>query len=210
MTTKKKQAEKPAPSPEDRRKAAAALVDGSACGVVTARYLSGGPGGADGDDIRAYITEVSRGLANGDLSSLERMLLQQATTLQAMFADLAFSAKGQTQRENLQTLTSLALKAAAGSRQAITALAELRMPKQVLIAKQANVNNGGHQQVNNGPAPASTPAPARACAEESQTRQNEVSGGPHGLLENARASGAVGCTLPAASPVGEVHRPADR
>lgn len=211
MVTKKKQAARPAPSPEDRRRVAVSMVEGTACGIATARYLSAGEGGPDGHDVRLHVADVARRLADGDLSTLELMLLQQATTLQAMFASLAFNAQAQTGRENLQVVTSLALKAAAGSRQAITALAELRMPKQVLFAKQANVNNGGQQQVNNGPATGSNAdaGPARASAEETESRQSELSGGANGLLENTGASGASGRTLSTQSPVGEVHRPAN-
>ena len=155
--TTKKKAETPPPAAtaEQRRWAATAMVDGTACSAVTAHYLKGvGEGAADVHDVRGRINDVARGVADGDLSGLEKMLLQQAAALQAMFAHLATMAKDQTSRDNLQVTMSLALKAAAGSRQAITALAELRMPKQVLFAKQANVNNGGQQQVNNGMQPA--------------------------------------------------------
>ena len=57
------------------------------------------------------------------------MLLTQATALQAIFIDLALRAKRQDRFEGIHTMTTLALKCAAQSRQAVTALAELRMPK---------------------------------------------------------------------------------
>lgn len=99
------------------------------------------------------------------------MLLSQSVTLQAMFAGLAFQAQQQTHRCNLRTATCLALKAAVGSRQAIIALAEVRMPKQVPFAKQANVNYDGQQQVNDGGAALSgtVRADARAHGENLAT-----------------------------------------
>lgn len=66
-----------------------------------------------------------------------------------MFVDLAQKARHQTNREWLQLHSTLAPKCAAGSRQAIIALAELRALRSVLFAKRANVNNGGQQQVTN-------------------------------------------------------------
>lgn len=208
MLTKKKHVEKVPPSPEDRQRAAAAMVDGTACGVVTARYLEGIEGGANGLDVEACIAKAVRSVADGDLTTLERMLLQQAATLQAMFVELAFRSRTQTSRENLQTVTSLALKAAAGSRQAITALAELRMPKQVLFAKQANVNNGGQQQVNNGGAEEMrVRADARPRTANFVDPPSELLERHHGQWMDPRAQSAAGGADPRVEAVGEVHRP---
>ena len=66
-------------------------------------------------------------MASGDLTQLETMLLTQAAALQAMFVDLALRGRAQNNREWLQTHTALALKCAAGSRQAIVALADRRI-----------------------------------------------------------------------------------
>ena len=212
MPAKKKPDAMPA-SPEARRWEADTMVDGSACAAVAARSLSGiGNGAADAHDLRCFIADTVKGVAAGDLSVLEKMLLSQSVTLQAMFADLAFKAQQQTSRDNLQTVTSLALKAATGSRQAITALAELRMPKQVLFAKQANVNNGGQQQVNNGgAAPSGTVrADARPPAANSTTAPSELLEQQYGQWMDPRAAGTASGADSRVEALGEVHRPAHR
>jgi len=93
--------------------------------------------------------EQVKAIAAGDLTQLESMLLTQAVALQAMFSDLARRGRDQPHIEWQRMLMSLSLKCAAGSRQATVALAELRMPKSVTFAKQANISSGP-QQVNNG------------------------------------------------------------
>ena len=86
-----------------------------------------------------------------------------------MFTDLAIRAKQQNRLDAIQTMTTLALKCASGSRQAIVALAELRAPKTVMFARQANVTTGPQQVNNSVMAEAS-----RVRAEEFQQRPNEL------------------------------------
>jgi hypothetical protein len=106
-------------------------------------------------------------------------------------------------------MTSLALKAAAGSRQAIVALAELRMPKSVLFAKQANVTTGP-QQVNNGvqAETGTVRRSARAHGENAESRPNELTGSDHELHQNPRASGRSGGTHSGVEALEPVHRAA--
>ena len=158
----------------------------------------------DGSNVKA-LSQVSMkdaaAIGSGDLSSLEHMLLTQATALQAMFVDLALRAKRQDRFDGIQIMTTLALKCAAQSRQAVTALAELRMPKSVMFAKQANVSSGP-QQINNGVVAQASPA----RAEEIQSRPNELSGANHGLLENTRTSCSAGGADPHLATVGALDR----
>lgn len=90
----------------------------------------------------------------GDLGSLEAMLVAQATTLQTMFTSLARRAANQEHMKNTATFMTLALKAQAQSRATISALVDLKYPRQATFIKQANVAHGP-QQVNNGPTQAS-------------------------------------------------------
>ena len=85
----------------------------------------------------------------GDLSTLEAMLIGQATALQTIFTSMAVKAQVQTSQRNMEALLGLALKAQAQSRATITALVDLKHPKQAMFVKQANIANGP-QQVNNG------------------------------------------------------------
>ena len=114
------------------------------------------------DNIRNSITLVQ----DGDLRGLESMLVSQAKSLQVMFVSLARRANNQEYLKQYGTYMNLALKAQSQSRTTIQALVELKYPKQVIVTKQANINNG-NQQVNNGVAES-------ARAEENQTEPNKL------------------------------------
>lgn len=90
---------------------------------------------------------------NGDMQPVEAMLIGQAMTLETIFTSLARRATSQEYLKQFQAYLSLALKAQAQCRATLEALAEIKNPRPVLIAKQANVANGP-QQVNNGMQPA--------------------------------------------------------
>lgn len=191
--------EKPAkPRQRDAAIAADVILSGGGNAVVAQRYLSFIGGGGDLQGLAETSEKQARAIAADDFGSLEFMLLTQATALQAMFTDLALRAKGQDRLDAIQTMTTLALKCAAQSRQAITALAELRMPKSVLFAKQANIA-AGPQQVNNGLA-------ALSRANESLDRPNELSGPTHELLQDARAQSAASGADPQVEAVGALDR----
>lgn len=186
---------------EQRAIAGRRLIDGAACSVIVNRYI-----GDNSDDpglaaIYSGTVEIARRVGDGDLAPLESMLLSQATALQAMFVHLASMAKGTTTRDNLQTVTTLALKAAAGSRQAIVALAELRVPKTVMFAKQANVTSGP-QQVNNGV----TAVVSASRAEELQDRPNELLAMQHGNHLDIRSTGTAGGADSHLEAVGAIQR----
>ena len=89
------------------------------------------------------------------MSGMEAMLVGQAYALQNIFASLMRRASSQQHLKQYQAHMNLGLKAQAQCRATLQALTELKYPRQVVIAKQANISNG-HQQVNNGP---HTPAP---------------------------------------------------
>lgn len=131
----------------------------------------------------------------GDLSDLEAMLVSQATALQTIFANLARRAQVQTQQRNLEAFLGLALKAQAQSRSTITALVDLKYPRQVAFVKQANISNGP-QQVNNGVVQVVDPersAPAHTHGAEKQIpqiKELEVSDGK--WLDTGTKSAAIG------------------
>ena len=104
--------------------------------------------------LSAAVKEQAAAVGAGDMSPIEELLLAQSAALTAMFVDLANRARKQSQPASAQAMTALALKAAAGARQALVAAAELRVPRTTVFAKQANMTSAA-LQVNNGP-----PAPA--------------------------------------------------
>lgn len=118
------------------------------------------------DDLRERVKKVQ----GGDMQPVEAMLMGQAMTLETIFTSLARRATSQEYLKQFQAYLGMALKAQAQCRATLEALAEIKNPRPVLIAKQANVANGP-QQVNNGVQPAqggvgveSLPAPGPGTA----------------------------------------------
>ena len=109
----------------------------------------------------------------GDLSNLEAMLIGQATALQTMFTSLAKRASHQEYLTQYGVYMTLALKAQAQSRATISALVDLKYPKQAAtFVKQANMTTGP-QQVNNGGIPDKY-AQANASAGDFETAPNKL------------------------------------
>ena len=124
------------------------------------------------DRLRDTFSEVK----SGDLHNLEAMLLSQATALQTIFTSLARRASTQERLPTYQAFLGLALKAQAQSRATISALVDLKYPRQATFVKQANIAHGP-QQVNNGGAAGADPehyAQASAHGRESQLEQNKL------------------------------------
>ena len=115
----------------------------------------------------------------GDLSNLEAMLIGQATALQTMFTSLAKRASHQEYLTQYGVYMTLALKAQAQSRATISALVDLKYPKQAAtFVKQANMTTGP-QQVNNGAFPDKY-AQAHASAGDFETAPNKLLEATHG------------------------------
>ena len=166
-------------------------------------------------DLNELITELSgqcAAVSRGDLTRSEAMLIAQAHTLDAIFANLAYrSAINIGDYLNAaDTYMRLALKAQSQCRATLETLAALKNPP-TIIARQANVTTGP-QQVNNGVEPGnSTPFEGdaangtRACARESKNEQNkllEVTNGER--LDTRTSSTAIGVDSQLAT-VGAVH-----
>lgn len=106
--------------------------------------------GADINASIAAVNDITKRVKGGDLGDLEAMLIAQAAALQTMFVHLAKRAQVQKLQKNFDSFLNMALKAQAQSRATVSALVDLKFPRQVSYVKQANINNGGQQQVNNG------------------------------------------------------------
>ena len=110
------------------------------------------------------------------------MLISQATALQTIFTSLARRASTQDRLPQYQTFLGLALKAQAQSRATISALVDLKYPRQAPFVKQANIAHGP-QQVNNGVAAVTYPeqhVQARTHAGKSEPEQNKLLEVNHG------------------------------
>lgn len=106
------------------------------------------------DDINlnesiSIVRERTEKVDTGDLSEVEATLTAQATTLDAIFNNLARRAAQNMEAHIGATdiYLRLALKAQSQCRTTIEAIAEIKYPKSATFIKQANI--AGQQQVNN-------------------------------------------------------------
>ena len=160
--------------------------------------FSGFGGFAELNELADSVRQTAKKVQAGDLSSLEVMLVSQATALQTIFTGLALRAQVQTQQRNMESFMSLALKAQSQSRATISALVDLKYPRQATFVKQANIANGP-QQVNNGVA-------AVPAHEEKSDSTSKLSGSDHELLQDTRTSSPTVTGNPSMETVGEGHR----
>jgi hypothetical protein len=143
------------------------------------------------------LREQSVAVNRGEMAQAEAMLINQASSLQALFVRLSERAMEQTQMPNLEGFMRLALRAQSQCRATLETLAAIKNPP-IVYARQANVTTGP-QQINNGAA-----APTRA--REIENVQSQLSRGTHELLPDTRASGNASRVNPALETLGEFDR----
>lgn len=152
----------------------------------------------DTPELLECLRAQARQVNGGDLSDLEGMLMNQATTLQTLFARLMERGMVQTALPCFETHLRLALRAQAQCRATVETLATIKNPP-VVFARQANIANGP-QQVNNV-------APSRPQEIETSPTQllqampdEQMDGGTQGATSGAHSQLAT---------VGAVNRPQD-
>lgn len=167
-------------------------------------------------DCVTALAATAKGLNSGDLSAAVTMLSSQAVALNAMFGELARrSALNMNEYLDVsERYMRLALKAQGQCRATLETLAAIKNPP-VVFARQANINNGGQQQVNNG----AMPAHDTEAAQGSRAHTGETTSEPNELLEDqthggtqldTRATAAAGRTNQGLEPVGAFDRAANR
>lgn len=143
----------------------------------------------------------------GDLSELEATLTAQATTLNAVFNEMARRAAmnmGQ-HMDATDRYMRLALKAQGQCRATVETLAEIKFPRSATFIKQANI--AGQQQVNNGQAGIEG---SRIAPEKTIDPTNELlTEGAHETLDTAGA-GAASCLDSELETVGAGNRTKDQ
>lgn len=162
-------------------------------------------------DLGALVDMLAEGigkLAEGDLARCEAMLFGQAHALQAIFMNLARRATKQEYLKQWEAYLRMALKAQNQCRMTLETLATIKNPP-VVIARQANINNGGQQQVNNGNIPTEMRAGASAGAHAANHsfEQSKLLEASDGERLDTRATGAASGVNQDLETVGEVHRP---
>ena len=153
-------------------------------------------GELDLTDSTKALRATAKIINGGDLKPAEDMLLAQATTLNAIFTELARRAGLNLggSLEACETYLRLAFKAQAQCRATLEALVEAKVPRSVLIAKTANLAH--NQQINHG----GTASPTRT--EEPATSPNGLLEAPqHGNRMDAGATVTAGRIDPLLAPV---------
>jgi hypothetical protein len=196
---------------KDRERLLADLtVEGLFTSAITLQSYSRAVAGDIG--ITEAVSSLRRTVAavnGGDLRSAETMLVGQAGALNAIFAELARRAAVNMGEypDAFERYMRLALKAQAQARTTLETLANIKNPP-VVFAKQANINNGGQQQVNNGTAPPQ--ATAHAHAEKPNSAPTELLEATDVQRLDTRAPSAAGGADQGLAPVGAVNRAPNR
>ena len=138
-----------APDPE-KSEALAKMTLRPSVNAAAVMVSYGKPLGIEEGDIGALVDRLSDDVKNvwaGDMKRAEAMLFGQAHALQAIFMNLARRATTQEYMKHCETYLRMAMKAQNQCRMTLETLATIKNPP-VVVARQANINNGGQQQVN--------------------------------------------------------------
>jgi len=155
----------------------------------------------DTPTLLATLRDHAAAVQSGDLTHAEAMLINQASSLQALFARLTERAMEQTQMPHLEGFMRIALRAQSQCRATLETLAAIKNPP-IVYARQANVTTGP-QQINNSMA-----APTRA--REIETEQTQLSGGINELLSDTGTSGDTSRVNSALETLGKIDRAENR
>ena len=214
MVTKKTTAKKaPAAAPAKRNpeafevakstdttsQALAKLATTSVLSAVTLKRYLGGGDALEMPDLVVEMRKAGDEVVNGDMSRVERMLANQAMTLDAIFNDMAQRSRSQETFKGIEVLMRLALKAQAQARSTAEALALLKNPQPYI--RQANMTTGP-QQVNNAYAGTPSHSGIQSGAENIQSEQNKLLEADHGNYLDTRAQGTASRVNPHMATVG--------
>lgn len=156
------------------------------------------------DVMRERIDKVN----NGDMSEIEATLTAQATTLDAIFNELARRAAinmGQHLGAT-ESYLRLAFKAQTQSRATMETLAEIKYPKSATFVKQQN--NAYQQQVNNGDvgnSASSTRTGAHAHGKSNNFTNELLSEAANEEMDSRRTGATIGAN-PEMETVGAINR----
>jgi hypothetical protein len=157
----------------------------------------------DEADIIVELQKAGNEVVGGDLGRLERMLVNQAITLDNIFNNMAQRSAKQETFKGIEVLMRLALKAQAQARSTAEALALLKNPQPYI--RQANMTTGP-QQVNNSYAVRHLQSGTQAGAGDFESKPNKLLETDHGQRLDTRAQSAAGRANPNLATVEAVHR----
>lgn len=202
----------PHPGKTNARAVAESVVTGTLVNaVLTKRFTSALPDEMlDLTECMGVIVATVGEVQAGDLRAGEALLTGQAVALNAIFTELA-RRSALNMGEHMGAAESymrLALKAQNQCRATVETLAAMKNPP-VVFARQANINNGGQQQVNNGTQAPGAGSPAPAPASKSATEPNKLLEAAHGERMDLGAPAAPGRNHQDLVPVEVFNRPAN-
>ena len=171
--------------------ALAKLATTSVLSAVTLKRYSGAGDALEVPDLVIEMRKAGDEVVDGNMGRVERMLANQAMTLDAIFNDMAQRSGRQDTYKGIEVLMRLALKAQAQARSTAEALALLKNPAPYI--RQANMTTGP-QQVNNTYAGGTLERSARAQAGagNSQSEPNKLLEADHGQRLDIGAQAAAG------------------
>ena len=175
--------------------ALAKLATTSVLSAVTLKRYSGAGDALEVPDLVIEMRKAGDEVVEGNMGRVERMLANQAMTLDAIFNDMAQRSGRQDTYKGIEVLMRLALKAQSQARATAETLALMKNPMPYI--KQANIANGP-QQVNNG-----TPA----SAGKNQSPPNELLEHQHGNTLDIGAQATASRADPAMATLEAKHRP---
>lgn len=164
------------------------------------------PNTHDVNDLAEVLSKQVAAVNGGKLERTEGILISQAQTLDAIFVNLMRRSVNKTSLAHWETYMRMGMKAQSQCRATLQALAEIKNPRSVAFVKQANINNGGQQQINNGMASDATPS--RAHARENGNEQSKLLEGmtDGSTYMDTGTAGTAGRSDKAMESVGVINR----
>jgi hypothetical protein len=190
-------------SEDTKSQAMAKLTTTSSLAAVTLKRYSGAGDEMDVADLLTEMRKAGDEVVAGDMGRVERMLANQALTLDSIFHDMAQRSGKQDSFKGIEVLMRLALKAQAQARSTAEALALLKNPMPYI--KQANMTTGP-QQVNNTYAGTPSHSGIQSGAGNSRSEPNKLLEADHGQRLDIGAQAAAGRADQKLEAVGAVHR----
>ena len=176
-------------SEDTKSQALAKLTTTSSLAAVTLKRYSGAGDEMDVADLLTEMRKAGDEVVEGNMGRVERMLANQAMTLDAIFNDMAQRSGRQDTFKGIEVLMRLALKAQAQARSTAEALALLKNPMPYI--RQANMTTGP-QQVNNTYAGTPSHSGIQSGAGNSQSEPNKLLEADHGQRLDIGAQAAAG------------------
>ena len=190
-------------SKDTTSQALAKLATTSVLSAVTLKRYTGAGDTLEMPDLVDEMRKAGDEVVDGNMGRVERMLTNQAMTLDAIFNNMAQRSYSQETFKDIEVLMRLALKAQAQARSTAEALALLKNPQPYI--RQANMTTG-LQQVNNTYAGAPQIAGKASPAENFTTQPNKLLEADHGQRMDIGAQGQAGRISQKLATVEAVHR----